>query len=66
MSFTVPSTANLKKTILFSVLKIFFKKFANQENSFHEWHFVEWKNGGRKTDKNSRLRRLEFMPRNLD
>ncbi len=34
--------------------------------SIHKWHFVERKTEGRKPDKNSSLRRLEFMPRILD
>ena len=34
--------------------------------SFHEKHFVERKNEGRKPDKNLCLRRLEFMLRNFD
>jgi hypothetical protein len=34
--------------------------------SIHEQPFVEWKNESRKPDKNSSMRRLEFMPRNLD
>jgi hypothetical protein len=34
--------------------------------SIHEWHFVERENEGRMPDKNSSLRRLEFMPRNID
>ncbi len=34
---------------------------------FHEKHFVERKNEARKQpDKNLSMRRLEFMPRNLD
>jgi hypothetical protein len=39
--------------------------FGNKK-SIHEKHFVERKNEGRKPDKNPSLRRLEFMPRNLD
>jgi hypothetical protein len=34
--------------------------------SIHELHFVELKNEGKKPDKISSLRRLKFMPRNLD
>jgi hypothetical protein len=37
------------------------KKSAKQE-----YHFVEQEHEGRKPGKNSRLRRLEFMPGNLD
>jgi hypothetical protein len=34
--------------------------------SIHELHFAERKNEGRKPDKNSSLRRVELLPRNLD
>jgi hypothetical protein len=34
--------------------------------SIYEKHIVEQKNQGRKPDKNSSLRRIEFRPRNLD
>ncbi len=34
--------------------------------SFRGEHFVESKDEGRKPDNNSSLRRLEFMPKNLD
>jgi hypothetical protein len=34
--------------------------------AIHEWHFVEQKKKGRKPDKNSIMRRLEFVPKNLD
>jgi hypothetical protein len=44
------------------VLKIQAKKNLRNE----KYHFVERKNEGRKLDKNSSLRRLEFMPRNLE
>jgi hypothetical protein len=61
----VPSPRILKKTVLFFGFK---NQSAEQENSslIHEEHFVEHKNEGRKPDKNSRLRRLEFMPKNLE
>jgi hypothetical protein len=52
----------LKKTILYS-FNNFYKKIHKQENLSL---FVERKNEVRKPDKNSSLRRLEFMPRNLD
>jgi hypothetical protein len=50
------------------VLKIHTKEIREKGNleSIHEKHFVERKNEGRKPDKNWRLRRLEFMPKNLD
>ncbi len=61
--------ADLKEKILFSSFKkILTKNPRNKKKleSINEKHFVEWKNEGRKLDKNSRLRRIEFMPRNLD
>ncbi len=58
----------LKKTLLYSGFNNPYKKFHNTRKleSIHEQHFLEQKNEGRKSDKNSSLRRLEFMPRNLD
>ncbi len=58
----------LKKTILFCDFKNLYKKIRETRKlkSFHEKRFVERKNEGRKLDKNSNLRRLEFMPTNLD
>jgi hypothetical protein len=32
----------------------------------HDHHFVEWKNGGRKSDINLSLKIFVFVPRNLD
>ncbi len=67
--FTVPSTGRfLKKTILYSGFKNPNKKIRETRNSslFMNRIFVEQKNEGRKPDKNSILRKLEFMPRNLD
>ena len=56
----------LKKTILlrFSAFNNPYKKIPETRKleSFHERHFVERKNKGRKPDENSSLRRLEFMP----
>jgi hypothetical protein len=49
----------LKKTILLSGCKNPYKKYTKQENSSQFMNREE-------TDKNSSLRRLEFMPRNLD
>jgi hypothetical protein len=46
-----------------------FKKSAKQENStlfMNSIICIEWKNVGRKPDKNSSLRRLEFRHRNID
>jgi hypothetical protein len=57
----------LKKTNSSLVLKSFQKiRETRKLKSIHEQHFVEMKNEGRKPDKNSSLRRLKFMPRNLD
>ncbi len=58
----------LKKTILLSRLKNLYKKICETRKlkSIHEKHFVEQKNEGRKSDKNSSLRRLKSAPRNLD
>jgi hypothetical protein len=58
----------LKKTIPFSGFKNPCKKIfeTRKLDSTYEWHFVERKNEGRKPEKNSSLRRLEFMPRNLE
>ncbi len=60
--------ADLKKTILLSGLQILKKKIGEtrQLGSINEWHFVEQKKVGRKPDKNSSPRRLEFMLRNFD
>ncbi len=58
-----------KQTILFSGFKNPYKKIRETRKleSIHEKHFVERKNEGRKPDiENSSLKRLEFMPRNLD
>jgi hypothetical protein len=51
------------------VLKIITNKSANQENSSLFMNTVEFcrrENEDRKPNKNSSLRKLEFMPRNLD
>jgi hypothetical protein len=62
-----PFYGRLKITILFSGFKNFYKKSTKQENSSPFLKIIfERKNEGRKPDKNSSLRRLEFMPRNLD
>jgi hypothetical protein len=57
----------LKKTRLYSVFNIH-KKIRKTRKlvSIREYHFEEWKTEGRKPDKDSSRRRLEFMPRNLD
>jgi hypothetical protein len=54
--------------ILFFWFKNAYKKIreARKLKSIHKQHFVERKNEGRKPDKNSSLKKLEFMPRNLD
>jgi hypothetical protein len=53
--------------MLFSGFKNPYKKSAKHEEEFiHEYRFVERENEGRKPNKNSSLRILEFMPRNLD
>jgi hypothetical protein len=58
----------LKKTLLFSGFKNPYKNLRNKKTRgcILELHFVEWKNEGKKPDKISSLRRLKFMPRNLD
>jgi hypothetical protein len=54
-----------KKTTLFSGFTNSYKKIRETRKlgSIQEYHFVERKNGGIKPDKNSSLRRPEFMPR---
>ncbi len=51
--------------MLFSGFKNPFERIRETKKleSIHEYHFVERKNEGRKRDKNSSLRRLEFVPR---
>jgi hypothetical protein len=58
----------LKKTMLFSGFKNLSKKIRETRKleSIHELHFVKQKDEGRKQDKNSSLRRCEFMLRNLN
>jgi hypothetical protein len=48
------------------VLKILTKNLLNKEKNKKKFNFVEQENESRKPDKNSGLRRLEFMPGNLD
>ncbi len=47
---------------------IFIQKFreARKLEPIHEYHFLEPKNEGEKPDKNSSLRRIKFMHRDLD
>jgi hypothetical protein len=64
--FTVSPTGGFyRKPYSTLVLNIHTKKSTKQKEleSLHEKHFVERKNEGRKPDKNSSLRRLEFVPR---
>ncbi len=66
MLFTLILLADFKRkpdSIL--VLKIHTKNIDETKKlkPIREWHLVERKNEGRK---NSRLRRLEFLPRNLN
>ncbi len=63
MLFKVDSTGGfLKKTRLYSGFKSLTKYLRNKKlKSIHEDHFVEQKNESRKPNKNSSLRRLEFM-----
>ncbi len=58
----------LQKTILYSGFKNPYKKIHETKKleSIHEKQCVERKNKGKKPDKNSSLRRLGFVPRNLD
>jgi hypothetical protein len=58
----------LTEIILFCGFKKPYKKIreTRKPKSIHEKHFVERKNEGRKPDKDSSLRRLEFKPTNLD
>ncbi len=57
-----------QKTIQLSGFKYLYKKSVKQENSslFMNILLYNSKNESRKPDKNLSLRRLEFMPRNLD
>jgi hypothetical protein len=68
MLLTVPSNGGFYiKTYSTLVLMILTKiRETRKLKSVHEKYFVERKNEGRKLDKNSNLRRLELMPRNLD
>ncbi len=43
-----------------------FSKYKQKNLRNEKYHFAERKNEGRKLDKNSSLRRLEFIPRNLE
>ena len=67
MLFTVPSTGGYQRkpysSLKFSGIKMSSQKFheTRKLESFYEHLFVERKNEGRKPDKNSNLRRLEFM-----
>ncbi len=54
--------ADFTENILYSSFKTPYKNIE----SIHEKLCVEQKNEGRKQDKNLSLRRLVFMPRNLD
>ncbi len=58
----------LTKTIFFPGFKNPLKKITETRKleSFHEQHFVERKDEGRKPDKKTRDWRLKFMPGNLD
>jgi hypothetical protein len=60
--------ADFKENHILLWLKKSLQKIRETRNleSIYEKHFVEWKNSGRKPDKNSSLRRIGFMPRNLD
>jgi hypothetical protein len=71
MLFTVFSTVLwriLKKTILHSGFNNPYKKIRETRKleTIHDYYFVEWKNEDRKTRQNLSLRKLKFMPRNLD
>ncbi len=59
---------SLKKIILFSGFKNPYIKICETRKleSLNEYHFVERKNVGGKPNKNLSLRRLKFMPRNLN
>jgi hypothetical protein len=63
MLFTVLSTGGFYRKPYSTYKKI---RETGKLKSIHKKHFVERKNEGRKPDKNSSLRRLEFMPRNLN
>ncbi len=57
----------LKKIILFSGIKILTENPRNEKTWVYTWiAFCRTEKKGRKPDKNSSLRRLKFMPRNLD
>jgi hypothetical protein len=49
-----------------TLLCFFFIRETRKLESAREKHFLERKIEGRKPDKDLSLRRLEFMPRNLD
>jgi hypothetical protein len=56
-----------KKTILISGFKILEKNPRNKKTQvYSRIVFLKRKNEGRKPDKNSSLKRLEFMPKKLD
>ncbi len=65
MLFIVPTTGGFWRKSQYSslVLKILTENYGETRKleSIHEYHFVEWENEGRKPDKNSSVRRLEFM-----
>ncbi len=64
MLFTVHLLADFSESRLFSGFKIPYKNIheTRKLESIHEQHLVEMKKEGRKPDKNSSLRRLEFKP----
>jgi hypothetical protein len=60
--------ADFKETHNFFGFQILTKEIheTRKLESIHEQYIVEQKNEGKKPDKNSILRKLEFTPRNLD
>jgi hypothetical protein len=67
MLFTVSSTGGFYRKPYSALVKNSIQKIRETRKleSIHEWRFVEQINEGRKPEKNSSLRSLEFMPRNL-
>jgi hypothetical protein len=66
MLFTAHSIGGFKKTILYSDFNDLYNKSTNQENSNLFMTSVLQNGKMRIPDKNSNLRSLEFMSRNLD
>jgi hypothetical protein len=67
MLFTVPSTGGFERKPYFSLVsKVLTKKIHLTRKLESIYEVLELKDEGRKPDKNSSLRRLEFLPRNIE